>query len=457
MSQGLTGLLHTALDGLAAQSFGLQVTGQNITNVNTPGYARRDPQLQTRGQGLTGVDVTGMRRVTDAVVERRQFQTNGLASGASERDSQLSRLEAMFDDAGGSGLGDALSAFYSSFSGLASNPNDPTARANVLARAEALTGRINDTAEGIASARSDLLTKAQDTVKDVNARAQQLAKLNQEIVRVRAQGGDTSNLEDQREQVLLGISSLIDVTTIAQDSGAILVQASGTTLVDELSARSLTVDLAPGGDLRLLAQTAGGTNTDVTKYLTGGTLAGIKEARDVDYKEIGAKLDAFALGIANQVNTQHQAGYGLDGVGNRQFFDVSGGSARTLKLSSQVAGNPNAIAAASSAATAPGGSDNAVLLSKLAQKAAVGGRSAIEAYSDLVGDVGQRKRAAADDLVIRDAVAAQVTAMRESTSGVSLDEEMVALSKYQRAYEASAKVISTVDQLLEELIARLGR
>ncbi|HEY3495645.1 MAG TPA: flagellar hook-associated protein FlgK [Polyangiaceae bacterium] len=457
MSQGLTGLLHTALDGLAAQSFGLQVTGQNITNVNTPGYARRDPQLQTRGQGLTGVDVTGMRRVTDAVVERRQLQTNGLASAASERDSQLSRLEALFDDAGGSGLGDALSAFYGSFSGLANNPTDPTARANVLARAEALTGRIRSTADEVATGRNDLLTKAQDVVKDVNERAGQLVKLNQQIVQVRAAGGDTSNLEDQRQQVLLGLAPLIDVTTITQESGAMIVQASGTTLVDELSARTLSIDLAPGGDLRLLAQTSGGSATDVSKYLTGGKLAGIKEARDVDFKQIATNLDAFALGVANQVNAQHTAGFGLDGVGNRAFFDVSGGNARTLKLSSQVAGNPNALAAASTATTAPGGSDNAVLLSRLSLQPAVGSRPPTEAYSDLVGDVGQRKRSAADNLVVRDAVAAQVTAMRESTSGVSLDEEMVALSKYQRAYEASAKVISTVDQLLEELIARLGR
>jgi flagellar hook-associated protein 1 len=457
MSQGLNSLLHTALDGLKAQSFGLQVTGQNITNVNTPGYARRDAELQTRGQGLSGVDVSGMRRITDAVIERRQFQSNGLASAASEQDSQLARLESLFDDAGGTGLADSLSALYSSFSGLANNPNDPTARANVLARAEQLTTRINDTADAIASGRADLLTKAQSVVNDVNERAQQIAKLNQEIARVKAAGGDTANLEDQRQQVLLDLAPMIDVTTIAQESGAILVQASGTTLVDEMQARTLSVDLAPGGDLRLLAQTGGGSQTDVTRYLTGGKLAGIKEARDSDFKEIGARLDAFALGVANQVNTQHAAGYGLDGVTGRLFFDVSGGDARSLKLSSQVAGNPNAIAASGSAAAVPGGSDNAILLSRLALQPAVGTRSSSEAYSDLIGDVGQRKRSAADNLVVRDAVAAQMTAMRESTSGVSLDEEMVALSKYQRAYEASAKVISTVDQLLEELMNRLGR
>jgi flagellar hook-associated protein 1 FlgK len=206
MSQGLNSLLHTALDGLRAQSFGLQVTGQNITNVNTPGYARRDAQFETRGQGLNGLDVAGMRRITDAVIERRQFQSNGLAAAASEQDSQLARLEGLFDDAGGTGLADSLSALYSSFSGLANNPNDPTARANVLARAGQLTTRINDTADAIATGRADLFTKAQSVVADVNERAQQIAKLNQEIARVKAAGGDTANLEDQRQQVLLDLA-----------------------------------------------------------------------------------------------------------------------------------------------------------------------------------------------------------------------------------------------------------
>jgi flagellar hook-associated protein 1 FlgK len=135
---------------------------------------------------------------------------------------------------------------------------------------------------------------------------------------------------------------------------------------------------------------------------------------------------------------------------------TSAGAARTLRVSADVAGNPNAIAASSSAASVPGNADNAVILSQLALGPVVGTRSASAAYGDLVGDVGSRKAASADDVTMRQSVADQMTAMRESASGVSLDEEMVAMSKYQRAYEASSKLISTVDQLLQELIDRIG-
>jgi flagellar hook-associated protein 1 FlgK len=460
MSQGLVQLLGTAFDGLSANSRGLSVTGQNISNVNTPGYARREVMLETRGQGLMGVNVAGLRRVTDAVIERRQYQTSGLASAALERAQNLAGLEALYDDAAGSGFADAVGALFSSFSGLASSPNDPTARRAVLARAETLATRIRETADGIASQRNDLLIKAQAVTTQVNENAAAIAKLNREISAGRAQGVDTANLEDQREQLLLGLSSLIDVRTIAQDSGAILVQSAGTTLVDEMQSRTLSIDIAAGGDLKLLSQQGNGPPTEVTRFLTGGKLAGIREARDVDLAVSAEKLDAFAFDFANAVNAQHAAGYGLDGVTGRNLFSTTAtaaGAARVFAVWSGVAGNPNAIAASGSATSLPGGSDNAVLLSGLAQRSVVGGKTAGEAYGALVGDVGLRKARAAEDVALRESVAAQVTSMRESVSGVSLEEEMIALTKYQRAYEASAKVISTVDQLLQELMNTVGR
>ena len=457
---GLTQILSTALDGLNAQSVGLSTTGDNISNVNTPGYARREVQLETRGQGLTGVNVAGLQRVSDTVVERRQYQAMGLSSAASERDNQLANVEGLFDDSGGTGLADALSAFYSSFSSLASNPSDPTARATVLNATDALSNRINDTANSIASQRSDLFTKAKDTATEINQKTQKIAQLNQQIATGKAQGQDTANLEDQRSKVLLDLAPLVDVTTIAQDNGPLLVQSSGTTLVDGVQARTLSVGLDTGGNLKISAGIGSGPGTDVTRYLTGGKLAGIKEARDTDLAAVATNLDNFAYGLATSVNTQFAAGYGLDGVSGRNLFNVTpsaDGAARAISVSADVAGNPNAVAASSSATALPGNSDNAVALSGLANQPTINGRSASEAYGDLVGDVGSRKQAAADDSTIRDAVAAQATSARESTSGVSLDEEMVALSKYQRAYEASSKVITTVDQLLGELMDSVGR
>lgn len=464
MANSISQLLNTARDALQAQSYGLGVAGQNIANVNTPGYTRREALLETRALGTqtTGtVQAVGLRRVTDQFLERRQYESTGLSSAAEEHDTRLASLEALFNDPSGTGLGSAVGALFNSFSQLAANPSDTTVRQSVLDSAGALTQRLNDTADTIAQSRADLLRDAQATTDQINENAQAIAKLNAQIYSAEAQGNDAADLKDQRNKVLLNLASLVDVRTI-NSSGSLVVQAAGTTLVDGADARQLSVDLGAGGKLRILASRDGGQATDVTQFLTGGKLAGIREARDVDLFEVGQKLDTFVFDVATAVNQQHQQGFGLDGGTGRNIFDVgpvAQGAARAIKVSVDVFAKPEALAASGSATTLPGGSGNAALLSALGSAPLVfgGTRSAGQAYGDIVGDVASRKSTAESMLETRKAIGAQIDAMHEAISGVSLDEEFVNLTKFQRAYEASARVLTTADELLQELINRVGR
>lgn len=459
----LNQLLYTARDSLTAQSYGLSVTGQNITNVNTPGYVKRDPLLETRalGTSTTGtVTATGLRRATDVYIERRELTARGSASAASEHDKQLGAIEAQFNDLGATGLGSALDGLFSSFSALAANPNDPTARTAVLGAADGFASRANSIGNAISDQKNELFKAAQDTTKQINEKASSIAELNRRIRAAESQGEDAADLKDQRNNLLLGLSTMVDVRTIPDNQGSIIVQASGATLVEGDTSRDLSIDLASDGRLRILSSKGSGNTTEVTQFLTGGTLAGIKEARDVDLFDVGDKLDKLVFDVGNAVNTQHAAGFGTDGATGRNLFDVPAvtlGAARGIKLSADVAGNPAAIAGASTAASAPGGTGNAVALADIFKKPLSGGRTAAETYGDIVGDIGQRKAAVAQAVDTQNAIKEQVQAMRESVSGVSLDEEMVSLTKYQRAYEAAGRVLTTVDELLQDLINRVGR
>lgn len=464
MASSLNQLLYTARDALAAQSYGLNVTGQNITNVNTPGYVRRDALLETRalGTATTGsVNVAGLRRATDVYIERRELAARGSAAAASEHDRQLASIEALFNDLGGTGLGSALDGLFSSFSALAANPNDPTSRAAVLGAAEGFAQGANSIADALARTRDDLLRQAQVTVEQINQRASSIAQLNRRIQAAQAMGEDAADLKDQRNNLLLDLSQLIDVRTIDGDNGAIIVQASGATLVEGADSRPFVVDLAGDGSLRLISTRDGGAGgTEVTQFLTGGKLAGIKEARDVDVFDVQSKLDRLVFDVAVAVNAQHAAGFGQDGLSGRNLFDVpasADGAARAIRLSADVAGNPAAIAAAADAASAPGGSANAAALSEVWNTPLSGGRTAAEAYGDIVGGIGQRRSAVAQAVETQAAIREQIQAMREAVSGVSLDEEMVALTKYQRAYQAAGRVLTTVDELLQDLLNRVGR
>jgi flagellar hook-associated protein 1 len=460
----LNQLLYTARDSLAAQSYGLSVTGQNITNVNTPGYVKRDALLETRalGTATTGtVTANGLRRATDIYIERRELTARGNASAASEHDRQLASVEAMFNDLGATGMGTALDGLYSSFSALAANPNDPTARSAVLGAADSFANRANQIGNSLSDQKNELFKAAQDTTSQINDRAKSIAMLNRQIMAAEAQGEDAADLKDQRNNALLGLSQMVDIRTIADSKGGIVVQASGGTIVDGVDARVLSVGLHDDGSLKFSIAREGDTPTEVTQFLTGGTLAGIKEARDVDLFNVADRFDKLVFDVASSVNTQHAAGFGKDGTTGRNLFDVPAvtlGSARAIKLGASVAGNPDAVAASSDATSLPGGTGNAVALANLWDKPlGSSGRTAAETYGDIVGSIGQRKAAVAQAVDTQNAIRDQIQSMRESVSGVSLDEEMVNLTKYQRAYEAAGKVLQTADELLQDLMNRVGR
>jgi flagellar hook-associated protein 1 FlgK len=454
-------LLGLARDAINAQGYALNVVGQNITNANTPGYVRRDAILQTRIAGTVtygGVEAVGIDRSVDKFMQARTYDATSFDSGAKQRDQALSSIEALFNDAAGTGLSTSLDSLFSSFGQLAANPNDPTVRATVLDSADQFARNVKDVAQQIATQRNDILTQATATAKQVNDFASQVAKLNSQIALAEAGGNDASDLKDQRDKLVGQIAKNVNVHTFTDGSGKLVIAIGGSTLVEGDLASTVSIGLGGSGSMQI-SVARGATTADVTSQVTGGTLGGMREARDVDAVAVAQNLDNFAFDVATAINTQHAQGFGQDGVNGRNLFAVSGpaGAAITLALDPAMVGRPDRIGAASSAATLPGGGDNAVLLGQLANlKVATGStRTATEAYSDLVGDVGQRKASAANDVQLRSAVLSQAQSMQDSVSGVSTDEEMISLSRFQRAYEAASKLVSTADELLANLIQQL--
>jgi flagellar hook-associated protein 1 FlgK len=459
---GLLDLMNVGRESLQAQSYGLNVTGQNVANVNTPGYVKRDVDLETRIAGTVtygGVYASGLHRNVDQFLDAKRYEASGFDTSAKTRDDALARIEALFNDVGGSGLSSSLSALYSSFAALGSTPSDTTARSSVLEAARTVAQQLNQSSQQITAIRQDLLLTGEGVVTQINSLAGQIGKLNGVITAAKPAGGDAADLEDQRDKLVLQLSQQVNVHVFTDGAGKLVVAAGGATLVEGDRATTLAVSTDPSGAIQILSTHAGGASTDVTQQITGGALGGIKDARDSDAVQIAQRLDQLAYDLATGVNAQHAAGYGSDGVMGRNLFSVTGpaGAANSIALDASLDGHPERVAAASAATALAGDAGNAVLLSGLAGKSIASGgtRTVVEAYSDLVGDVGQRKQGAAQNAVLRSGILAQVSSMRDSVSGVSMDEEMVSLSRYQRAYEASSKLIQTADELLANLIQNL--
>jgi flagellar hook-associated protein 1 len=453
---GLFGLLDVVSGGLAAQQFGLGVTGQNVSNANTPQYMRRVALLET--QSGPGVHIQGQQQVSDAYADRAFLNATSLQSSASELDGNLAALENLFNDSAGTGLGSSLNQLFSVFQQLSTHPSDPTVRQSVLNAAGQFASRANEIAGTIASQRTDLYNKAEQLTKEANQRSQQVAKLNQQIVEAQMAGRDASGLIDQRNQVLLGLSQIIDVQVIGGANGSVTVQAGGTTLIDGTMTRSVSVGIDTSGNLAFFAQRTGSSDlpSELTATISGGSLAGVKQARDVDLAQVATQFDSFIFDVGTALNTRHAAGVGLDGQSGRMLFDLpstSIGAGQLISVSADVAGQPANIAAALDNAALPGDSSNAVLLSQLSSSPIVGGTSsAAEAYGNIVGDVGMRRAASQSDVSLRQGILQQATAARESVSGVSMDEEMVNLQKYQEAYQANGKLLTVVNGLLQDLL-----
>ncbi|MET0592695.1 MAG: flagellar hook-associated protein FlgK [Polyangiaceae bacterium] len=456
---GINNLLGLARDAITVQGFGLDVTGQNIANATTPGYVRRTAEIQTRSTGLAtygGVTVSGIGRSTDRFLDARARDANGLASSADARDSALAQVESLFNDAGGTGFADSLDALFASLTALATNPSDPTARGATLLAADNFASRLRQASSQLDAQRQDIMTQASATATQVTELASRIAKLNGGIADAEIAGHDGSDLKDQRDQLVNELSGKINIHSFTDGSGKLVIAAAGQTIVEGTNAAAMKVGTDATGAMQIMITRGTSAVFDITNQVTGGTLAGLREVRDTDIVQVNQKLDQFAYDVATAINTQHAAGVGKDGVGSRNLFTVTGptGAAATLSLNSVMVGHPEYLAAASSTAELPAGSSNAIALSRLADGKVMNGntRTPIESYSDIVGDVGQRKASSAQDVNLRKAIFSQAQASRESASGVNMDEEMINLSKYQRAYEAASKLFRTADELLSNLM-----
>lgn len=462
---GLTDILNTARDAMSAQTFGLTVTGQNVANVNTPGYVRRTPLLETLQMGTQNhgsVQAVGLQRVADKFVDQRYLAATGASAEASTRDQQLAQTESLFNDFDGTGLGSSMNSLFSAFSAVAAAPTDLTARADLLGKAEDFSAKVSTTASQLQGFRSDLFTQARDLTGQINSKLDSIADLSGQINQAQAQGQEPADLEDKRDSALTDLAQMVEIHTYTDGNGQLVVQGPGVTLMQGSVARHLTMDVGADGSARVLAQTSGGAGSDITSFLQAGQLSGILQVRDTDIVEMQSELDTFAYNVANQVNSVHSAGFGLDGQSGRALFSVSAtesGAANSLALSTDLADHPEFIAASDNASELPGNGNQATLLAQLAETpvAGLGNQSPTDAYSALVGRVGQRKADAATTLSTREAVTSQVETVRQSVSGVSLDEEMVSLSKYQRAFEAASRVFNTADQMLQDLLNTVGK
>jgi len=453
----LLGSLSVAARSLDAQALGLQVTGDNIANVNTPGFARRTVDFaevppDTLGGPGNGVDVVAIRAERDAFIEAQlRYEQPTQAREQAIADS-LSRIQAALGDPGSS-LDAVLTQFYNAFGALAQDPTSAVARQQVVVQGQLLATTFHDVDFRLTSAQQDADAQVRASVDQINALGAQIASLNAKVSG--AGGAANESARDQLNQALRSLSQLIDIGVVMQADGSATVSVgNGRALVVGSNAYQLGV--APRAGTGFVDITAGGFV--ITGEVTGGALGGFLQVRDVLLTDYRSRLDDLAYGVATSVNAAHAAGYDLSGNPGGDFFvppTAVAGAAQSLSVSAAIAANPNLVAAAST--PSPGDNGNARAIAALADAPLAGiNASPVDAWAGLVYRVGTDAQVAAAERSMHDQVVQQLEKLRDQTSGVSLDEEGANLVKFQRAYEANARFFSAVQTSLDVLMQMVG-
>ncbi len=445
--------LRTAANSMKAFEKALNTIQNNVTNATTPGYVKQQvdmvalrfqPELEIAG-GVAAGELVSARDLFGEQAVWRQAGRFGSQQALAEA---LSQVEPVFDITEGSGLAAALDRFYASFSSLSVTPNSLPAREAVIRAADELAGAFRFTASTLADSRDSARRDIAGLMGRIERIAGDIRDLNVEIrkdYRNRLDAG----LEARMYAALEELSELVDFTALKQEDGTYTILAGGQVpLVIGDKVFEMTADTS--GEQAVIRDFDG---RDVTATIQRGRLAGMLDFLNRRLASYQEDLDRLASELADRVNAMLAAGVDLNGdppAVDLFEYDAADGAAFTLRVT---AIQPEQIAAALPGA--PGGNGNALLLAGLASSPEIDGSTFMEFFGRLSGRVGGDIRAARDDERAASLLAAQARSLRDQASAVDLNEEAAAMVEYQRAYEASARLVRVLDELTETMMTIL--
>lgn len=506
---GLFGTLGTATSGMSANQVALQTSSHNIANTNTDGYSRQRVLLQTStpyslpGVGTlgTGVQSGGVERIVDDFVRGGQIRdSNSQYQFSKQKSDTLGQLEDMFNEPSDNGLMTQLSTLTSSWTQLANNPELGTAKTLVIQNASTFADTLRGMATNINQLKSDTIQDVAKNALDFNEKVTQLKDLNEQIYKLTSQGETPNDLLDSRDSVLKDLSGLANITTTTDKYGRAFVQSDGQDIltVDTQATLSVVVGSQTGqstvakdgntvnGETTIttaypagtILLTKAGTTADQSTYspltISTGTLGGLQNSAN-EIQDRLQELNDFAETVAKTTNTVFTDGK----QSNSGFFEIGNDSANyaeNFKVNEALVSDPTTISAGQTAATGDG--SRALAISKLATTKfgypvsttelasydqttmqftqETSGKTFASAFNNMVTKNGISKQQADNTSAAQLSVLNQLEYKNESTSGVSLNEEMSDVIRFQQGFQANARLLSVVSEMLDTLINRTG-
>lgn len=461
---GLTSALNIGTTGLTSNQKGIEVAGNNVANVNTPGYSKQTLELsstptlqfndQMIGQGAVASSISreGNRFVTKQLIGKSADY--GEENGKTIPLAELERIIGI-DEAS---LSSDIDHFFDAWQELSSNPSGDLERQQAMQMGSDLTINLQGMVSDLQAVEEGINTSLEGTVTDLNRQLQEIADLNVQIVSAEATGISANALRDQRELLLQEVSETAGINYFEESNGMVSVQLpSGLPLVTANTASSISADWISGS--LQLNLSSGASSTTLSNRDFGGEIHGQLDLRDNYIPSVRDDLDKLAYTLAEAVNGVHTTGVDANGNPGIDFFsygstgpDPWSGAAATLSMNLT---STSQVAAGTLVAPGhqPGDNSNTLNMVALQDQPLVNGSSNFSTfYGKIAADVGLEANQNSLALASAGDALVQMQNMRDSTAGVSIDEEMLLLTQYQTGYEAAAKYLSTVDEMLNTLM-----
>ncbi|ASN04725.1 flagellar hook-associated protein FlgK [Virgibacillus necropolis] len=493
--------LEMAKQALFAQQSALYTTGHNISNANTEGYTRQRVNFATQspfptasrnrpeipGQMGTGVEAGSVQRVRDQFLDYQFRAENSKAGFWTSKTDSIARMESLMNEPSENGLSKTMDQFWQSLQDLSVNPKNAGARSVVAQRGLAVAETFNYLSSSLSSMRTDLKSQIDVTVKDANSILSQVNEINKQIQAIEPHGYLANDLYDERDRLIDELSGIVTIkvtyTKSGENSPAIadglatieLVddkgKGIGVTLVDGESGEinEFAVDYSEDNKFAVTSIRVGDEKIQTGNFNSNGSLYGFMESYGYEdangsikgtYTNMLASLDKMAIEFAGKFNEVHENGQDLKGNQGGVFFVgvvQETGAAASLTVSDAIMEDPDLIAASEDGDL--GNGNNASALADVFDEPldGLGENTSVKTfYESLIGELGvhaqEANRMAGNTIILK----SQVENQRMSVSSVSLDEEMSNMIKYQHAYNAAARSLTAVDELLERIINNMG-
>ncbi len=494
--------LETSKRGLFTQQAALYTTGHNLSNANTLGYSRQRVNMQATagfpGTGLhagtmpgflgTGVEAGSIQRIRDSFIDQQYRQESNKLGYWESRSQAIAQMEDILTEPSEHGLAQSLTDFWQSLQDLANNPENGGARAVVVQRGMAVADSFNYMHKSLTDIQTNLGTEIDVATVDINSILEQIANLNQQIAEVEPNGYLPNDLYDARDLLLDELSTYIPIEISYEKSGGQALAVAEGAVTVSLKTNGNSVQLVKGTDVQEVSVKLAGANGNPPEPVIGFTIGNeeisVKDMPDVGklkslvnsygyaesdgadvkglYPEMLDKLNKMASAFANAMNQVHTSGTDINGNKGGNFFDAVGGgefTAANMAVSEELKKDPNLLAASDGDEAEEGNGKNAKNLGDVLFKPLDDlDKSTIQTYfQGLIGQLGvdgeQANRLQFNTATLLGAVEHR----RASVSAVSLDEEMTNMIQFQHAYNASARMITVVDETLDKIINGMGR